>query len=674
MRPHAFIAMPFGTKPGPDGTPIDFNRIYAELIQPALKLAACECFRADQELRAGDIRADMFQELLIADLVIADLTLDNPNVWYELGVRHALRARGVVLIQGPRNTNPFDIYTDRKLVYALRADGTLDPALLDANRRSLAEMVKATLDTPTRRKVSPVYSLLPHLEQPQWRKLMLSEANEFSEAHAVWSRLMETARQKHRPGDILLLAGETPTRALRTEALRTAGHALLKLHHHDFALEQFESALAVEPDDLPSREKKAICLGLLGRVEEAQTWIDMLTEAEPDNPEVWALAGRVAKDLWIRRWHPSPPALQQDDADAAPSVPPPGSAELRAAAAEEDACLERAIEPYLTAFVADARHFYSGVCALNLMLLRQHLGGPVDADALQCLTGGVRWACRSALQRRDKSDASDYWLMASRAELALLLEPLAEVRRHFKAALATAGRDWFALDTTRQMLMLLRDLGFRPDETAAALSLLDKEQAMLHAPVRPRQVFLFSGHMMDAPDRANPRFPPPMETAVAERIAKALDSQNAGPQDLALCQAAAGGDLMFLEACLARGMHIQILLPFDEATFIENSVSQSAAPLTGDDWPMRYYAVQSQLRSPPRIMPNELGPLPRDADPYERCNLWLLDTALAWGVPKLRFVTLWNGGGSDGPGGTAHMLREVKRRTGRVTWIDTRKL
>ncbi len=46
---------------------------------------------------------------------MADLTLDNPNVWYELGVRHALRARGVQLVQGPQPTSPFDIYTDRKL-------------------------------------------------------------------------------------------------------------------------------------------------------------------------------------------------------------------------------------------------------------------------------------------------------------------------------------------------------------------------------------------------------------------------------------------------------------------------------------------------------------------------------------------------------------------------------
>jgi hypothetical protein len=46
---------------------------------------------AHSDSRAGDIRTDMFQELLLADLVVVDLSIDNPNVWYELGVRHALR-------------------------------------------------------------------------------------------------------------------------------------------------------------------------------------------------------------------------------------------------------------------------------------------------------------------------------------------------------------------------------------------------------------------------------------------------------------------------------------------------------------------------------------------------------------------------------------------------------
>jgi tetratricopeptide (TPR) repeat protein len=595
-------------------------------------------------------------------------------------VRHALRARGVVLVQGPRERNPFDIYTDRKLTYPLLADGTLDPVRLHEAIAALAAMVKATLNTSTRRKVSPVYALLPHLEQPQWRHLLLSGANEFSEAHNAWRRRLQTAQQKYRPGDILLLARETPTRALQVEALRAAGEGLLKLCHHDFALEQFEAASAIDPEDPISLRRQAVCLSRLGRAEDAQACVTDLTENRPRDPEAWLQAGRVAKDIWIRRWHPDPASLCQDpdqrpkgDGDGAATRPaPPEPALLRLNAADEDASLAHAIELCQAAFVLDADHVAAGVQTLMLMGLRQHLGGAVDAAALERLTGGVRWACYSAVERRLPTDPPNYPLMACRAELALLLEPLDAVRRHYRNAMATAGRDWFALESSRQTLQLLQALDFRPDETAVARALVDKEQKQLRAPIRPRKVFLFSGHMMDRPDRDSPRFTPAMEQLAAQRIAQVLDKEEAGEDDLALCQAAAGGDLLFLEACIQRGMHIQVLLPFDEATFIRESVEPSATPLEGEGWPMRYYAMQAKLRSPPRLMPDELGPLPDGANPYERCNLWLLNTGLAWGVNKLRFITLWNGSGGDGPGGTAHMLSEVKRRTGRVTWIDTR--
>jgi hypothetical protein len=237
--------------------------------------------------------------------------------------------------------------------------------------------------------------------------------------------------------------------------------------------------------------------------------------------------------------------------------------------------------------------------------------------------------------------------------------------------MAAANRDWFALDSSRRTLETLRDLDFRPEETAAALAIVEAEIARAPRPFEPRQVLLASGHMIDAPDRPVPRFPAAKEADAAARIAQALDAAGAGAGDLALCQAATGTDLLFLEACVERGVRCQVLLPFAEPQFIEESILPSAG---GERWRGRYFALKAKLADAPRIMPTELGPLPKDVNAYERCNLWLLSTALACGVEKVRFFCVWNGGGGDGPGGTAHMYNEVKRRTGRVTWIDTRQL
>jgi hypothetical protein len=124
MQLHAFVAMPFGIKEG-----INFDLVYADYIKPALEAAGLEAFRADEEINAGNIRKDMFQELLLADLVVVDASIDNPNVWYELGIRHALRERDVVVIACRDSRLPFDIATDRVLRYH-RKDGVPDPTTL----------------------------------------------------------------------------------------------------------------------------------------------------------------------------------------------------------------------------------------------------------------------------------------------------------------------------------------------------------------------------------------------------------------------------------------------------------------------------------------------------------------------------------------------------------------
>lgn len=191
-------------------------------------------------------------------------------------------------------------------------------------------------------------------------------------------------------------------------------------------------------------------------------------------------------------------------------------------------------------------------------------------------------------------------------------------------------------------------------------------------PVTTGRVLLFSGHMIDAPDRTEPRFPPSKENAAADAIAGILDRLTAGPDDMALTQGACGGDLLFTEACQSRGIDVRWMQPYPEPYFIENSVL-----IGGQNWRDRYLAAKDRLSTPIRCAPAELGAPPADAGPYyayERCNLWLLYTALSSGLENMRLITLWNGRGGNGPGGTAHMVDEVKRRSGRVDWIDTRNL
>ena len=94
----------------------------------------------------------------------------------------------------------------------------------------------------------------------------------------------------------------------------------------------------------------------------------------------------------------------------------------------------------------------------------------------------------------------------------------------------------------------------------------------------------------------------------------------------------------------------------------------------GERWRDRFYAVKANPRARVFVMPDELGPTQAGADPYTRNNLWLLNSAIAWGDERLRFVCLWDGRGGDGPGGTKHMYEVVQRRTGRVYHLKTSEL
>ena len=658
MKLHAFVAMPFGKKPSPDGTPIDFNAIYNDLLKPAIEAAGLSVIRPDEEQAAGDIKAAMFQELLIADLVIADLTVDDPNVWYELGVRHALRARGIVLTQGPGDKQLFDIYTERKLNYNLK-DGVPDPATLESDKKSLTEMIKATLESSCHdRKISPVYQLLPNLQEPQWKSLRVDDALEFWKAYDTWADRIELARQKDLIGDLLVLADEAPVAAFRADAHFKAGVALRKAEQFDFSLEQIEAGLAVDPDNLTGLQEKGICLQRLAlrgkanipRYEVRLHYISTL-KIYPNDPETWMLLARVDKDAWINLWRQQGRTVEQ----------------MRNDAADAHARLRAAIESYRQAFRRNPGHYYAGINALTLMHVFLYLTGDtrffIEAKSM---AGAVRYAAEC-------EPGQSFWSKATLGDLEALLGTPDTVTSTYKEAIAKSDKDWFSLNSTLSQLYLLKDLGFRPEAVAAGISTFELALAQLNKPEeqwQPRQVFLFSGHMIDTAGRATPRFPNDKAGIAAEKIAEVLAALGASEDDLALTQCAAGGDILFAEACAKRGVRIQLLQPFPEAEFIKRSILPSEQ---GESWRTRYFAIKAQLKSPPRYMSEALGDIPEE-NPYERCNLWLLYTALACGIDKVHFICLWNGGDADGGAGTAHMYQEVNKRTGQVTWLDTRMM
>jgi len=186
---------------------------------------------------------------------------------------------------------------------------------------------------------------------------------------------------------------------------------------------------------------------------------------------------------------------------------------------------------------------------------------------------------------------------------------------------------------------------------------------------QPRKVFLFSGHMIDSPQRKIARFPKENEAIAAKTIAKQLKALNAGPEDIAICSGACGGDILFAEAVLALNLQLKLYIPFDVPEFLETSVN-----FAGNDWQDRFYKVKNNPNTILFTMPEELGYCPNNMSPYEQANKWMLYSAVCLGMSSMHCILLWDGKGSVGTGGTLHMYHSIKQWSEQIYVLNTSTL
>ncbi|TRU87081.1 MAG: DUF4071 domain-containing protein [Microcystis novacekii Mn_MB_F_20050700_S1] len=666
--PRVFVVMPFGKKKGPDDRWIDFNSIYQDLIKPALIEAGFEPFRADEESVSGDILTDMFQELLLADLVIADLSIDNANVFYELGVRHALRKRGLIHIQSGRGYMPFDIFNVRTLCYHCDENGQPDHQYREKDKQAIAKMACATWESDHNRIHSPIFNLLEGLEEPDRKSLRTPLATGYWEEYNNWQKRVVIAQRQDRIGDVLLLTEEVSNPLIKCEAIAEAGKALRNLGNYQLALKQYQNGLALQPKNPEFRREEAFHLGRLKRYDEAVVQLESLLRDEPGNIEAFSYLGRIYKEMWKERW-----------------VGISNEAERRQTADESAHLLQKAIETYLQAYRLDQNHYYSGINALTLSAVFKHLAGPTGRDGdpeekaikeqLPVLSGAVKFSLESAAIK----DNNDVWVFLSLGDLAICTASNPQqVARAYKRALNRLWNNKFALLSTLEQLKLLESLNFRLEYVKAGLDVIEaelkrienQEKAIASPTVKePPQVFLFSGHMIDKLDRPQPRFPRAMETEAQEKIKEVLDELQADAKDLAIASGlACGGDILFLEACLERQMKVEVYLPFESAQFIEESVS-----FAGDDWVERFYRIKNHPQVVLNLQPERIGPVRKVSNAFERNNRWALYSSLIYGIERVRLIVLWDGKGGDGRGGTGDMFKQVRQLGGIVEHLDTTK-
>jgi tetratricopeptide (TPR) repeat protein len=301
-RPHAFICMPFGKRQGFDGMIYDFNSIYTELFKPAIEEAGFEPFRADEETTAGDILTDMFQELLLADLVVVDLSIDNANVYYELGVRHALRKQGILHVQAGRAYPPFDLFNIRTFVYRTTEEGRPDPEFLYKDIQTIARAIKEVWRAQPNSIHSPVFEMLSDLKEPEKETLRIPFSTGYWREYSEWQQRVEIAQRQKRVGDVMLLTEEISNPLIKEEAIDHAGTIFKELGFNELALLQFRRGLEVNPENQKFRLEDAVGLFNARRFDEATAILESLISNYPGNLEHSRILGEVYKQRWIDSW------------------------------------------------------------------------------------------------------------------------------------------------------------------------------------------------------------------------------------------------------------------------------------------------------------------------------------------------------------------------------------
>jgi hypothetical protein len=282
------------------------------------------------------------------------------------------------------------------------------------------------------------------------------------------------------------------------------------------------------------------------------------------------------------------------------------------------------------------------------------------------------------LEAADEADVNsgnpDIWLAVSKADYLFLT-----AKRDAAAAAAyervAAGLQPFERGSVRDQLEMFVELNVRADRARLCLQKLG---AATEPPTALRQVILFTGHMIDKPDRKEPRFPAneePRALAAIEREVRQLVEALLGPA-LGVAGGANGGDILFHEICAALKIPTRVLLTLPEGPFIAESVAGG-----GPGWIGRFNSLMTshplknevQVLSGSKDLPSWMR-APAGYDVWQRTNTWLLEEALASGAPNLSLIALWDGKSGDGPGGTKDLVEQARKHGVNTILLDTTAL
>lgn len=418
-RPLCFVLMPFGRTPDGAAGSVDFDAVYRQVIRPAVEEAGLEPIRAGEEPVGVAATTSTFERLILSEYAVADLITTDANVFYALGVRHALRRSCTVLVLAEGGRPPLDPDLDLSPVLRYRLDAAGGPVDLEATRAALVQELVVAQGSHAD---SPMSTLVEDLPPPDIARLKTDVfRDEVAYSDDMKGRLA-TARE----------AGLDELQAVEAELEPVAvadAAVVIDLFLSYRAVKAWPAMIdlvgrmsAPLAATVMVREQLALALNRLGRRDEAEQVLTDLIARRGPNSETCSLLGRVYKDA-------------VSDADAAGD---------ETTARHQ---LDRAIAAYLQGFESDWRDAYPGINAVTLMELRE----PPDPRQHHLLP-----VVRYAAERRLAAGTSDYWDHATLLELAVLARDHDAAAEALDTALGAVREPWEPESTANNLALIRR--------------------------------------------------------------------------------------------------------------------------------------------------------------------------------------------------------------------------
>jgi len=419
-----FVVVPFGRKQSAAGIWIDFDSLYRDLIAPAIKDAGLDAIRAEQGEELGGVtHKPLSERLVLCHVALADLAAGSAKVFYELGVRHAVRPHSTVVLFAAGGSLPFDVESLHCIAYRLGADGK--PQDVADTRKAIANALRAARSVDID---SPVFKLANGLPASQLDRPRIDEFRE----RAGNSQEMRKRLAQARTSNVGSLEALRALEAELGDVSDVTVGVVVDLFLSYRSIEAWKDMIRLKElmsrplqESVMIQQQFALALNRDGRGEDAELVLLQLIARHGPSSETYGILGRVYKDRWNDAFRAGETFLARG-------------------------YLDEAIDAYLRGFQADWRDVYPGINALTLMEIRD----PHD-DRIREIFPVVKYS----VTRRLASGSPNYWDHATLLELEVL-----------------DGNEHAAADALSATLTEIREV-WEPDTTALNLGLIREARA-----------------------------------------------------------------------------------------------------------------------------------------------------------------------------------------------------